>query len=210
MAQSRRVLVIRHPRTVDASALPTEGFGVASPTWWGTLGFMVIEGSTLLLCAMAYTYLSRRSPLWPPSGTPLPSLLVGTVVVAVLLVSLIPAVLLHRAAKRMDRGAVLLMLLIGAVVEAIVIVLRAYELHALPMRWDGTAYGSTVWFTLGAHTTLLVLDFGETLVFGVLLLTGPVAKRHFADVADSAMYWFFIVLTWVPLYFMLYVSPRLF
>ena len=110
----------------------------------------------------------------------------------------------------MDRGAVLLLLLIGAVVEAIVIVLRAYELHALPMRWDGTAYGSTVWFTLGAHTTLLVLDFGESLVFAVLFLKGPIAKRHFADVADSAMYWFFIVLTWVPLYFMLYVSPHLF
>jgi heme/copper-type cytochrome/quinol oxidase subunit 3 len=67
-----------------------------------------------------------------------------------------------------------------------------------------------VWFTLGAHSTLLLLDFGETLVFGVLLLLGPVAKRHFADVADSALYWFFIVLIWVPLYFMLYVSPRIF
>ena len=202
--------MIRHPKTVDASALPTAGFGVASPTWWGTLGFMIIEGSTLVLCAMAYTYLSRRSHLWPPSGTPLPSLLVGTVVVAVLLGSLVPAFLLHRAAKRMDRGAVLLLLFIGIVVEAIVVALRAYELYALPMRWDGTAYGSTVWFTMGAHTTLLALDFGESVVFAVLFLKGPIAKRHFADVADSAMYWFFIVLTWVPLYFMLYVSPRLF
>ena len=202
--------MIRHPRTIDASALPTEGFGVASPTWWGTLGFMIIEGSTLALCAMAYAYLSRRSPLWPPSGTPLPSLLLGTIVAGGMLASLIPAFLLNRAAKRMDRGAVLRMLLIGTAVEAILVVLRAYELHALPMRWDGTAYGSTVWFTLGAHSTLLILDFGETVVFGVLLLLGPVAKRHFADVADSAMYWFFIVLIWVPLYFMLYVSPRLF
>jgi heme/copper-type cytochrome/quinol oxidase subunit 3 len=210
VAERRRVGVIRHPRSVDASALPTEGFGVASPTWWGTLGFMVIEGSTLVLCATAYTYLSRRSPLWPPSGTALPGLLIGTVVVAGLLASLVPAVLLHRAAKRMDRGAVLRMLLIGTVVEAILVILRAYELHALPVRWDGSAYGSAVWFTLGAHSTLLALDFCETLVFGVLLLVGPVAKRHFADVADSAMYWFFIVLTWVPLYFMLYVSPRLF
>lgn len=202
--------MIRNPKTIDASALPTEGFGVASPTWWGTLGFMFIEGSSLALCAMAYAYLSRRSPLWPPSGTPLPNLAFGTVVAAGLLVSLVPAFLLNRAAKRMDRAAVLRMLLIGTAVEALLVMLRAYELYALPMRWDGTAYGSTVWFTLGAHSTLLLLDFGETLVFGVLLLLGPVEKRHFADVADSAMYWFFIVLIWLPLYFMLYVSPRIF
>jgi cytochrome c oxidase subunit 3 len=210
MAQGRRLILIRHPKTIDASVLPTDGFGVASPAWWGTLGFMFIEGSSLVLCAMAYSYLSRRSPLWPPSGTPLPSLTMGTVVVAALLISLVPAWLLYRAAKRMDRGAVVLTLLIGAVVEAVLIVLRAYELHALPMRWDGTAYGSTVWFTLGAHSTLLLLDFGETLVFAALLLWGPADKKHFADVADSAMYWFFIVLIWVPLYFMLYVSPRIF
>jgi heme/copper-type cytochrome/quinol oxidase subunit 3 len=171
---------------------------------------MFIEGSSLALCAMAYAYLSRRSPLWPPSGTPLPNLAFGTVVAAGLLVSLVPAFLLNRAAKRMDRAAVLRMLLIGTAVEALLVVLRAYELYALPMRWDGTAYGSTVWFTLGTHSTLLLLDFGETLVFGVLLLLGPVEKRHFADVADSAMYWFFIVLIWLPLYFMLYVSPRIF
>lgn len=202
--------MIRHPRTIDASQLPREGFGVASPAWWGTIGFMIIEGSSLVLCAMAYSYLSRRSPLWPPSGTPLPSLGMGTIVAAALLLSLIPAWLLNRAAKRMDRGAVVLMLLIGALVEAVLVVLRAYELHVLPMRWDGTAYGSTVWFTMGAHTTLLVFDFGETLVLAALFLWGPLDKRHYADVADSVMYWFFISLVWVPLYFMLYVSPRLF
>ena len=100
------------------------------------------------------------------------------------------------------------MLLIGASVEAIIVGLRGYELHALPMRWDGTAYGSTVWFTMGLHTTLLVMDFGETLVFAALFLRGSVDKRHFADVADSVLYWFFVVLIWIPLYVMLYVAPR--
>jgi cytochrome c oxidase subunit III len=159
---------------------------------------------------MAYSYLSRRSPLWPPSGTPPPGLAMGTIVAAALLLSLVPAFLLNRAAQRMDRGAVLLLLLIGAAVEAVIVVLRAYELHALPMRWDGTAYGSTVWFTLGAHTTLLLFDFGETLVLAALLLWGPVSKRHYADVADSVMYWCFVSIVWMPLCFMLYVSPRLF
>ena len=41
-----------------------------------------------------------------------------------------------------------------------------------------------------------------------LFLRGSVDKRHFADVADSVLYWFFVVLIWIPLYFMLYVAPR--
>jgi cytochrome c oxidase subunit III len=197
-------------RTIDVSRLPTEGFGTASATWWGTIGFMLIEGSSLLLCAMAYIYLSRRSPLWPPSGTPPPNLAVGTIMTIALLLSLIPAWILARTTKRLDKQGVIVWLVVGAIVEAVIVLLRGYELHALQFRWDASAYGSAVWFTIGFHTTLLVLDFGESLVFAVLFLTGPIDKKHYADVADSAMYWFFIVLIWVPLYFMLYVSPRLF
>lgn len=201
---------MRHPKSVDASQLPREGFGVASPTWWGTLGFMVIEGSSLVLCAVAYAYLSRRSPHWPPSGTPLPQLGVGTLVAAALVISLVPAVFLNRAARRLDRDATLRWLLLGTVAEAVIVVLRVYELHALPTRWDASAYGSALWFTIGVHTTLLVLDFGETLVFAALFRWADVATRHYADVSDSVMYWFFMALVWLPLYYLLYVSPRLF
>jgi cytochrome c oxidase subunit III len=209
MAQDGGIDMIREA-TVDVSRLPKEGFGVASPTWWGTLGFMLIEGSTLALCAMAYSYLSRRSPHWPPSGTPLPDLTVGTVVVAALVLSLIPAVILGRAAKRMDHRATLRWLLISTAVEGVIVLLRAYELHALQVRWDTSAYGSAVWFTLGFHTTLLLLDFGEALVFSVLFWKAPIEKKHYADVEDAVVYWFFMSLIWVPLYFMLYVTPRIF
>ena len=203
-------MIRTHPRTVDVSHLPGDGFGVASPTWWGTLGFMVIEGSSLALCAVAYVYLSRRSPAWPPSGTPLPSLAVGSAFLGAALLSLLPAWLLGRAAKNLDRTAVISWSIVGVVVEALIVGVRAYELHALPFRWDGTAYGSAVWITLGFHTTLLAFDFGETLVFLALFLWGPIQKKHFADVSDGVMYWFFVSLVWVPFYYMIYVSPRLF
>src|SRR5919201_3343599 len=185
-------------RTVDVSELPRDGFGVASPAWWGTIGFMVIEGFSIALCVFMYVYLSRRSPNWPPAGTPAPRFGVGTLVAVAFLLSLVPAAMLNRAAKSLDRGAVLLMLMIGAAVEAMIVGLRGYELHALPMRWDGTSYGSVVWIAMGLHTTLLVADFGETLMFAALFLFAPLQKRHFADVADSVLYWFFMVLIWMP------------
>jgi heme/copper-type cytochrome/quinol oxidase subunit 3 len=200
----------RHPRSLDVSQLPRTGFGPASPGWWGTVGFMFIEGSSLVLCAMAYIYLSRRSPHWPPSGTPPPNLVAGTAFMVMLLLSLIPARMLGRAARTLDRRTVIFWSVIGVVVEGIIVLLRAYEIHALPTRWDTSAYGSAVWFTIGLHTSLLVVDFGETLVFLAMFLGAPIEERHFADVEDSVLYWFFVALAWVPLYFMLYVSPRIF
>lgn len=197
------------PRTIDASRLPGEGFGPASPAWWGTIGFMLIEGSTMLLCAGAYMYLSRRSPMWPPAGTPLPNLAMGTIMAVALLFSLIPAVLLKRAAKALDRDAVRRWLLISIAVEIVLVALRAWEIHVIPFRWDGTAYASIFWFTLGFHTMLLVFDLGETLGFAAVFQFAAIEKKHFADVCDSVMYWFFMSLVWVPLYFMLYVSHRL-
>ena len=43
--------------------------------WWGTLGFMVIEGWTLALLAAMYFYIRQNFLTWPPLRTPLPSLL---------------------------------------------------------------------------------------------------------------------------------------
>ena len=201
--------MITRERSVDASRLPGEGFGVASPAWWGTVGFIVIEATSLILCATSYIYLSRRSPTWPPPGVPLPPLGMGSAVVIALILSLIPAWLLNRRAKAFDRNGVVMLLIIGAVVELVIVGLRALELHALPTRWDTSAYGSTVWFTLGLHTTLLIFDALETAGLLALFLWAPIEKKHFADVADAVLYWFFMVLIWIPLYFMLYITPRM-
>ncbi|TIO71814.1 MAG: cytochrome C oxidase subunit III, partial [Mesorhizobium sp.] len=46
----------------DLSGLPSFGLGPRSPTWWGTLGFMALEGMGFALAAGAYLYLAT---LWP-------------------------------------------------------------------------------------------------------------------------------------------------
>ena len=61
----------RRTRTVlDVSKLPDIAFGPADIVWWGTLGFVVIEGFTLVLCAAVYLYLTQNFATWPPQGTP--------------------------------------------------------------------------------------------------------------------------------------------
>src|SRR5829696_3862331 len=68
-AMNRRVKSV-----VDLRGLPDVVFGPRDLMWWGTLGFILIEGFTLVLCAAAYVYLTQNYSTWPPENTPLPSL----------------------------------------------------------------------------------------------------------------------------------------
>lgn len=198
---------MRERATLDVSGLPESGFGPRSAPWWGTLGFMVAEGTTLVLCAATWLYLGVRHPEWPPPDIPRPDLLTPTLGVAVLLVSLWPAALLNRAAHRKDAAAVTRWLVVGVAVEVAALALRATEFDAVNVRWDTHAYGSAVWFTLGIHTTLLAADLVETGTFAAIFLLGRAEEKHFPDVSDVVLYWRFIVLSWLPLYGLLYLAP---
>ena len=50
--------MILEPRfTDDVAGLPTHKFGPSSLTWWGIIGFMVIEGAAFGLAFAAYFFL---------------------------------------------------------------------------------------------------------------------------------------------------------
>ena len=90
------------------------------------------------------------------------------------------------------------------------LVVRWFEFPALHARWDSNAYGSVTWFLLGLHTTHLITDLGDTIVLTVLMFPRHGYKpRRFSDVSDNAFYWDFVVLSWLPIYFVLYWLPRL-
>jgi heme/copper-type cytochrome/quinol oxidase subunit 3 len=89
------------------------------------------------------------------------------------------------------------------------LVIRAFEFKALNVSWDTNAYGSVVWLNLGLHTTHLITDAADTVVLLVLLFREPVKGKNFSDVYDNGAYWYFVVLAWLPIYFVLYWAPRI-
>jgi cytochrome c oxidase subunit 3 len=198
------------PRTGgDLSTLPTVTFGHRDLMWWGTLGFMVIEGWTLLLIAVMYLYLRQNFNAWPPAGTPDPSLLIPSINLVVMLVSMMPAWIAARAAKRLDVRRARIWLTVLALVSLPVPVLRWYEFWALNTRWDQNAYATAAWTLVGVHTTLLALDVADTLGLAILYWVRRMPIRVVSDVADNSFYWYFMVLGWVPLYLIVYVGPRI-
>lgn len=190
----------------DVSGLPTYAFGPRVPLWWGTLGFMVIEGLGFVFAIGAYLYLAGQNASWPLN--PAPGLLWSGLFTALLLLSEIPNTLVKRWAKELKLQHVRLGVGLMALIGLAAIGLRGLELTALNTRWDWNAYGSIVWALIVLHTAHLITDVLETVVIWVMLLVEPVDGRRFVDVTENQEYWDFVVLAWLPVYATVYWAPR--
>ena len=196
-------------RTVlNLSQLPLHGVGSASPTWWGTLAFMLIEGTGFALMIAVYLYLMSNAAQWPINARP-PELFAGTLVTVLLLASLVPNVLTMRWAKQEDLREVRFGMIMMSIMGIVPLIVRTFEFRSLKVQWDDNAYGSVVWMLLGLHTTHILTDVGETLVLAALMFTQHADNpRRFGDVQDGALYWNFVVLTWLPIYGCIYWLAR--
>jgi heme/copper-type cytochrome/quinol oxidase subunit 3 len=197
-------------RTVGTVAdLPTTTFGHRSLMWWGTLGFIVIEGSTLLVCAISYVYLQKNFLSWPPERVLRPALTVATVQAVLMLASNLPMAIVDKAARRLDLPAVRRGMVVISLLAVVMCVLRALEFQALNVRWDSNAYGSAAWAVLTTHTTLLLLETVETVVFTSLLYSPNMEQRDLSAASDNAIYWYFMTGAWIPLAAVVFLLPYL-
>jgi cytochrome c oxidase subunit 3 len=194
-------------RTLYVAPLPDHAFGHKGLIWWGTVGFMVIEGSILLLQLVTYFYLRTRVSEWPPS-LPEPALTAGSVNTLLMVVSLVPNHLAKRAAEHYDLHRVRIWLPVTVLFGIAFLVTRVFEFWSLGSRWDSNAYRSAVWVTMGLHTTHVITDVVDSAVLAVLMFTRHAEPRRLVDVSENALYWDFIVLTWVPIYLVIYFAPR--
>ena len=194
-------------RTVDVAALPNYAFGHKGMIWWGTLGFMVIEGSMFVMVTVAYFFLRTRVTEWPPS-LPNPDLTLGTINTLVLLASVAPNSIAKKAAEKMDLRKVRIFMPVMLGFGAVFLTIRAFEFGSLGASWDYNAYASIMWFIMGVHTAHMLTDVIDTAVLTALVFTGHVEPRTMVDVNENALYWDFVVFSWIPIYLTIYFAPR--
>jgi len=199
---------VKESVVLDLSELPLHGMHAASPTWWGTMAFMLIEGTGFVLIIAVYLYLQSIAAIWPIDA-PSPDPLAGSIVMIMLAASVIPNVLLARWADRQDLHKVRIGMVVMSVLGIAPLIVRAFEFPALKVSWDSNAYGSVIWTMLGLHTTHLVTDLVDTLVLAVLMFTRHGDNlRRYGDVQDNVMYWNFVVAAWLPIYICIYWMSR--
>ncbi|HEY3555265.1 MAG TPA: cytochrome C oxidase subunit III, partial [Casimicrobiaceae bacterium] len=132
----------------------------------------------------------------------------GTVNMALAFVSMIPNVLANKAADDQDLRKMRFWLVVVTVAGIALLGVRWLEFHALHVKWDSSAYGSAVWVLLGLHTFNLLTNVADFIVIAALVFRDPVDGKRYVDVAENTGYWWFIVLSWIPVYVTIYFGAR--
>jgi heme/copper-type cytochrome/quinol oxidase subunit 3 len=195
--------------TRDVRHLPVYALEHRMPIWWGTMGFMVIEGSGFLMAIAAYFYLASQNPDWPITPT-LPDPTIGGALALYLIATEVPNFWIKRVIRRFDLRKVRIGMIVMSLLGIGALGFRAFEFAALNCRWDMNAFGSIIWALLFLHTTHIVVDVAETCIMTVMMFVGPLDGRRFVDLIENAEYWDFVVLTWIPVYVVIYWVPVLF
>jgi len=194
-------------RVLDVSELPDSAFGHDGLIWWGTVGFMVIEGSMFVIAIIVYFYLRLKVETWPPS-LPDPNPVYGTANLVLVLASIVPAAISKAAAEQFDLPKTRRWLIVLTLMGVVSIILRYYEYTALNCRWDDNAYGSIVWLLISMHTIHVATDVVDSMVLAVMAYVHPMTRKRFVDLSENSLYWYFIVAWWVPIYAVIYWAPR--
>lgn len=193
---------------VDVSHLRPYSFGNQGTLFWGMLGVILIECVVFGCLIATYFYMRMAAPGWPPAGVKQPDLLLPTIGTLILLVSSIPVHWGDSGIERNDQRALRVGMLIAIVLALAFLAVKAIEYSGLEYRWDSHSYGSIVWAISGfhaLHVTALVL---KTIVVDVLAWRGYFNAERRLGVTINGIYWHFVVAVWVPLYILLYWSPR--
>ena len=194
-------------RELNVSALPSVVFGNRSMIWWGTAGMMLIEGTMFAITVASYFYLRTRSTDWPPGLMP-PKLTWGTANLIVFVLSVAPSYWTQKVAEKGELQKTRIGLIVMTAIGVINIAIRFFEFPALMCTWDANAYASAIWTLLGLHTVHIVTDWADTVVLTALFFTDHVEGRRYMDAAENSDYWYFVVLTWVPIYAVIYLASR--
>jgi cytochrome c oxidase subunit III len=203
-------------RTLDVGGLPASGFDYKSPMWWGNTLLLFIETAMFgILVAIYFTVAMNLHPFPPPRVDrmpvlydPVPDLTLPVIGLIVLLLSLIPGIMLDRAARRRDGGSVKLLVLITLAFNAVAIIIRYYEFDSLHFKWNDNAYGSITWMILGMHLLHLIVMICEDSYLALWTFTKEMDEKHALDLTVMAVYWYWIVAVWVVIFPILYIFPR--
>lgn len=195
--------------TIDVSHLPNLVHGSRGTLWWAMVLLLAIEGTVFGTLIAGYFYLRMGEPAWPPPGVDAPKLLLPTVNTAILIASSIPVYLADSGIRSGNQRILVRGMAVAAAMGLTFLALKVVEYSDVPYAWDSHAYGSIVWLIIGFHSTHVFSVVLKTMFVAVLAARGYFNAERNLGVEINGLYWHFVVAVWVPLYVVVYWSPRL-
>ena len=90
------------------------------------------------------------------------------------------------------------------------LVFRGISWASFDFSWDTNIYGSLVWTLMAIHTYEYVAGMGETAAMIGVFWHGRFGDKSRTAVEVDSFLWYFIVASWVPIAFAIYLPHRLF
>src|ERR1051325_1030094 len=196
-------------RALDVSALPEGTADSRALLWWGNLGMMAIEGTMFALLIATYLYLRMVNLDWPPATVPKPDLFLPTVNLVMLVFSCGVMLMADRAALRGNVTLVRIGFTVCILVGIAFLVLRSMAMSMIGFKWSSHAYGSVIWVCVGMHTFHMIAATGESALLLIYSLVRKVEKKQLLDFRCTAVYWYFVTITWLPFYVIVWLTPHL-
>jgi cytochrome c oxidase subunit III len=194
---------------IDVAHLPATLYLHKATLWWGIVLALTVESTAFVLMFACLFYLRLQEATWPPWGWSAPKTVYGTVSLIVILLTAWPQRRIDVFARKLDRQTVIRMLVLFFLICAVFVVTRIYEFSGLQVKWDSNAYGSIIWGLLTLHTVHFATSVIETAMMALYVFRHPLNPKHALDLHVGAIYWYFVVLSFVPVYILIYLGPYL-
>jgi cytochrome c oxidase subunit 3 len=197
------------PAAIQVGHLPNLVQGSRAPLWWAMVMLLVIESMVFGTLIATYFYLRMHQPEWPPGGVDPPSLLLPTLNTLLLVASSVPVYLADHGITEGNSRRLTWGMTAAAAMALVFLGLKVYEYSRVPYAWDDHSYGSIIWLIVGFHSAHVFSVVLKTVVVAVLSMRGYFNAERNLGVQINGLYWHFVVAVWLPLYAVIYWSPRL-
>lgn len=198
-----------HTEPPATPLLPLYVLGARSPTWWGMIGLIAIEIVVFGGLIAMYFWLKLANPSWPPEGIAVKPLLLPTINTVILIASGVAMIVAKRAIVRGNQLVLKLGQVVALILGLVFFTLKIVEYSGYDYDWSTHAYGSITWTMTGFHAAHVISVVFKGIIVLLMSLRGMFRPDRHLAFEVSTLYWVFVVVIWLPLYFTMYISPRL-
>lgn len=190
--------------------LPDVLAGSRAPIWWAMILVVAIETTVFFTFMSGYFYLAVVSPPWPPPGVEPPDLLLPVINTGVLITSTLVLLWGTRGLRAGNLKRFKIGVGVAALLEGVFFTIKMVVTTGLKFGWSSHAYGSAFATLDRLHSVHVVVAILMAVVVEALALQGYFTSERRAGAEVVNIYWQFVALIWLPVFFVLFLSPRIF
>ncbi|MBI3967910.1 MAG: heme-copper oxidase subunit III, partial [Chloroflexi bacterium] len=170
---------------------------------------LAVFAIALACLVFSYFYLRSDALEWPPAGIALPGLFRPSLMTGIALAGAGAAYFAHRSIRRGKQAALVLGLAGSFGMLILLLGVQLVEYLATPFGPQTHAYGSLFFTILGFHSALVLGGLAISAVTQVQAWLGYFTAQRNLAVENTAIYAYFVAASWLIVYGLLYLSPRL-